>query len=386
MTLASLAARRALASPARAALTVLGVAVATASFGFLETAVSAYYAGVSASARDRLVTRNAASLAVPLPIAWRERIARVPGVTHVAAADWFGGVYRDEKNYFINLAVDAEPFLALFPEYLLDDDQRRAFLADPAGCVVGDKLARKYGWRPGDRVTLRGTLFPGDWTFTIRGIYRPRDRSTIATQMFFHIRYVDENSAPELRGHALVYFVGVADAARSAETVEAIDATFRGDAVETLTESEKSFQLTFISMAGTVLGVLRAVSGVVLAILALILGSAIATSVRERTAEVAVMRALGFRGDVLALMVAVESAAMGLAGGGLGVAMAALLIRAFALFVDRNLGAFFPIFALDLSTVAAMLGAALGIAIAAALPPALRVARFPVAAALRRVG
>ncbi len=369
----------------RAALTIVGVAVAVAAFGFLRTALDAYRAGVDAASADRLVVRNRASLALPLPLGMRDKIAALPGVRGVAAADWFGGVYLDERNYFAQLAVDAAPFLQLFPEYLLSEEEKAAWLADPMGAVVGEKLARKYGWRAGDRVALRGTLFPGDWRFTIRGVYRARDASTIATQMFVHERTV-RDSDDDTRGKTLVYFVGLSDAARSAEVAAAIDARFAGSDVETLSESERSFQLTFVSMAGGVMNVLELISGFVLLIVALVLASTIAASVRERTTALAVLKAIGFRSRVVAALVAAESALTGLCGGALGLLLSVGLVRLFRVTIDRELGTFFPIFRLAPSTMAQMVGAGLALGLLASLPPALRALKLSVAASLRRIG
>src|SRR6478736_5581066 len=238
MTLVGLATRNALARRTRFLLTILGVAVTVATLGFLRTVIDAYYAGVDSAARERLVVRNAASLAVRLPIAYREKIAAVDGVTAVSPADWFGGIYIDEKNYFPQIAVDPEPFFTLFPEYLLSDEERQAWKADRAGAIVGYKLARRYGWQVGQVITLKGTLFPGEWPLTIRGIYKPRDPSTIATNLFLQWAYVDARSPPTQQGEALAYYVAVKDPAASAQVAAAIDERFRGGAAETLSESE----------------------------------------------------------------------------------------------------------------------------------------------------
>jgi putative ABC transport system permease protein len=384
LTHAGLLVRSAWRRPARAIGTMAGVAVAVAAFGFLRTAIRAYHAGVDASAKERLVVRSRASMAQRLPIAHGQKIARVPGVTRVAAADWFGGVYIDKKNFFLSLAVDAEPFLALFPEYLLSDQEKRDFLADRSGCIVGDKLARKYGWQPGTRVTLQGNMFPGDWTFTVRGVYRPRDASTIATQFFFHWAFLDERVGPEQHGEALAFFAGVDDSARAAEIAQAIDASFGESEIATLSESERSFQLTFISMAGMVLDVLRAICALLLVVITLVMAGAIATSVRERTSELAVMRTLGFGRGRLAALVAGEAALIAGLGGLIGLGFAELLVRSFSAFMDRSIGYFFPIFVLERDTALWVVAAALSLGLLAALVPAWRAFRLDVAQALRR--
>jgi len=378
MNLPTLTLRNAFSARARAILTILGVALASATFGFLRTAVEAYYAGVDSASRDRLVVRNAASLALRLPIADRAKIAAVEGVRHVAAADFFAGIYKEPKNYFANLAVDAEEFLAIYPEYLLSPAERAAWLADPTGCIVGDKLARMFGWQAGDRIVLRGTFFPGDWPMTIRGIYRPRDPTTLPTQLFFHHKYVSERETG--------LFAVSADGARSAEIAAAIDARLADGEQPSFTESERGFQLLFISMAGQVLAILRAVAAFMLLVLGLVLANAMASAVRERTAELAVMKAIGFRAGTLALLLACEGALLGALGGALGLGLCQALVRLFAAFMDANLGAFFPIFALRPSTAIELVGGAIAIGLFASLWPAWRAARLGVAAALRRVG
>ncbi len=370
--------------PARVLGTLAGVAVAVAAFGFLRTAILAYHAGVDASARERLVVRSRASMGQRLPIAPRDKIAQVPGVTRLSAADRFSGTYIDKKNFFLSLAVDPEPFLALFPEYLLSDTERRDFLADRSGCIVGDKLARKYGWTLGTRITLQGNMFPGDWTFTVRGIYRPRDASTMATQFFFHWQLLDERVGPEQHGEALAFFAGVDDPNRAAEIAQAIDARFGESDIATLTESERAFQLTFISMAGMVLDVLRAICALLLVVITLVMAGAIATSVRERTSELAVMRTLGFGRARLAALIAAEGALIAGAGGLLGLAFAELLVRSFSSAMDKSIGYFFPIFVLERTTIFMMLGAALALGLLASLVPAWRTFRINVAQALRR--
>lgn len=385
MTWAGVVVRNALAARARVALTIVGVALAAATFGFLRTAIDAYYAGVDAAARDRLVVRHASSMGLRLPVAYGARIAAVDGVQRVAAVDFFGGIYKEPKYYFANLAVD-DGFLDVYPEYRVAPAERAAYAADPAGCVAGEKLARMFGWHVGDRIVLKGTYFAGDWPLTIRAIYHPRDAATMATQLFFHHRYLDDGVPAEQKDQAGAFVVTVTDSGCAAQIAAAIDARLAGGAAPTLSESERSFQLLFISMAGQLLTVLRAVSGFMLVLLGLALANAMATAVRERTGELAVMKALGFRGRRLAAMIAAEGALIGAAGGALGLGLCALWVRLFASFMDRNLGAFFPIFALRGATMLLLVGGALAIGAAAAGLPAWRASRIAVAHALRRVG
>ncbi|HYD83662.1 MAG TPA: ABC transporter permease [Opitutus sp.] len=171
----------------RSALTVLGLVVAILSFGLLQTIVDAWYKGADAAAANRLVTRNAVSLVFPMPIHYRERIRAVEGVEGVAAANWFGGIYRDTSvaNFFPKFAVDPEPYFAMYPEYVLDPDQFRAFQRDRKGAIIGRKLALNHGFRIGEVIPVQGDIFPGNWEFTVRGIYDAGQASTDTSLMFF---------------------------------------------------------------------------------------------------------------------------------------------------------------------------------------------------------
>ncbi len=182
----------------RTFLTVLGITIAILAFGMLRTIVGAWYAGVEASSATRLVTRNAVSLVFFLPISYKEKIRQVPGVTEVGYSDWFGGIYIEEKNFFPNFATDAKTAMELFPEFLVPEDQKNAFMHDRKGAVVGRKTAQRFGWKIGDLVTLKGTIFPGNWEFVIRAIYRGAQKSTDETQFFFHWNYLNE--VPEKNG------------------------------------------------------------------------------------------------------------------------------------------------------------------------------------------
>jgi putative ABC transport system permease protein len=386
MNLPVLALRNVRRNRTRTVLTIFGVMIAIFAFGFLRTVIRAYYSGAEAASKERLVTRNAVSLVVPLPLAYKQKIQRVPGVTSVASANWFGGVYKDPKNFFATFAVDAAEFLALYPEYILAPAQRQAFLADPTGAIAGRKLADRYGWKVGDQITLQGSIYVGDWTFTLRGIYEPREHNTDTTQFFFHWKYLDERQPTEMRGLVGLYFVGLADPQRSPQVAQAIDATFKGSQMEALTESERAFQLGFISMVSVVIRALKVVSAFVFVIVALILGNTIAMSVRERGAEIAILKSLGFTGGRLAQVIIIESMAVAFLGGLFGLALSMPVIHAFGKFIEATVGSMFPVFELSGATVAMMVLLSISMGLLAALLPAVRTARLTVAAALRRVG
>ncbi len=163
--------RNAFHNKLRSSLTILGIAVAILAFGLLRTVISSFYAGVEAASTSRLVTRNAISIIFPLPISYTEKIRQVEGVRMVSYGNWFGGIYINEKNFFPNFCVEPHTYFALYPEFVLEEKQKKAFLADRKGAVAGQKLAAKYGWKIGDTITLKGTIYPGNWDFVLRAIY-----------------------------------------------------------------------------------------------------------------------------------------------------------------------------------------------------------------------
>ena len=183
--------RNALRHKLRTGLTVLGLLVAFLSFGLLQTIVDAWYVGAERAAPDRLITRNAVSLVVPLPVHYRDKIRAVEGVKTVAAVNWFAGVYQEPKNFFPQFAIEPVPYLSMYPEYRIPEDELRAFLRDRKGAIVGRKLSDIYGFKVGDVVPLKGTIFPGTWEFVVRAIYDGADSRTDTSQFFFHWDYLN---------------------------------------------------------------------------------------------------------------------------------------------------------------------------------------------------
>ena len=376
--------KNALRHKLRTALTVAGIVVAISAFGLLRTVIDAWYAGANASSSARLVTRNAVSLVFALPLTYADRIRQVSGVAAVSWANWFGGVYISERNFFPQFAVDAPTYLEIYPEFVLSAEEKKAFFGDRQGAIVGRKLADLYGWKVGDQIPLRGTIFPGTWTFNLRGIYDGATKSTAESQMLFHWSYLNETLKKRFpkRGEQVgVLIEQLKDPDDAAAVSQAIDATFKNSLAETLTETENAFQLGFVAMSEAILLAIQAVSFVVIVIIMAVMANTMAMTARERGAEYATLKALGFGGGFVALLIFCESVLIALLGGGAGIALTFPIANAFR----ESLGTFFPIFYISDQTIAMQLGAALLIGIVAALFPAWHAARMRVVDGLRAV-
>jgi putative ABC transport system permease protein len=368
----------------RTALTMVGIVVAITAFGLLRTIVDAWYAGADATSSARLITRNAISLVFSLPLNYAQKIRQVPGVASVSWANWFGGVYITESNFFPQFAVDAPTYLEMYPEYVLKADEKKAFLVDRQGVIVGRKLANEYGWKVGDQIPIRGTIYPGTWTFTLRAIYDGADAKVDETQFLFHWQFLNESIKQRYprRGDQIgVYVVEIRDPAQAAEISERIDATFKNSLAETLTETEKAFQLGFVAMTEAILIAIEAVSFVVIVIIMAVMANTMAMTARERYAEYATMKAIGFSNGFVAMLICIESIAIALAGGILGILLTFPLAEAFG----SKMGTLFPVFYVSESTVLMQLAAALAIGLVAAGVPAWRAARIRIVDGLRAV-
>src|SRR5258707_10907332 len=222
--------KNALRHKLRTALTIVGIVVAITAFGLLRTVIDAWYAGANASSSARLVTRNAVSLVFSLPLTYAQKIRQVDGVNAVSWANWFGGVYISERNFFPQFAIDAPTYLEIYPEFVLSPEEKKAFLTDRQGAIAGRKLAEQYGWKVGDQIPLRGTIFPGTWTFNLRGIYDGVERTTDELTFFFHWNYLNERvrkAFPRRADQAGVFVIGLADPGAAAQVATEVDATFR---------------------------------------------------------------------------------------------------------------------------------------------------------------
>jgi len=371
--------------PLRLLLTIAGVAVAVIAFGLLRTLVELWYLGAESSSSTRLITRNSISLVFSLPISYKEKIRQVQGVEKVANANWFGGIYKTEKNFFPNFAVDPQNYLDLYPEFVLSPEERGAFLRDRKGAVAGRKLAAKHGWKIGDQITLKGTIFPGQWEFVLRGIYRGAQRTTDESQFFFHWNYLNETLKQTMARRADqtgIFVIGVKKADQAAEAAEAVDAQFKNSLAETLTETEKAFQLSFVAMTEAIVIAIQIVSYVVIVIIMVVAANTMAMTARERIAEYATLKALGFGPFHIGGVIFGESLAISLAGGALGIA----LTFPAAGWIETELSQFFPVFHVTTVTVLLDLAAATVVGSVAAIFPTWRGVTIRVADGLRRIG
>jgi putative ABC transport system permease protein len=369
----------------RTFLTVLGVAVAILAFGLLRTVVSAWYAGVEASSASRLVTRNAVSLVFPLPLSYREKIRQVDGVKMVSYGTWFGGIYIDEKHFFANYAVEPKTYLEMYPEFIIPPGQMAAFLRDRKGAVAGRKLANRYGWKIGDIITLKGTIFPGNWDFNLRGIYRGRDRTVDETAFFFQWDYLNEALKKTGRTWADQvgwYMVEIADPNIAADVSLRIDKMFKNSFAETLTETEKAFQLSFISMTEAIVIAIQLVSFMIIFIIMAVVANTIAMTARERIGEYAIFKTLGFGAFHISGLVFGESLIITMTGASLGI----ILTFPAANIFSKALSQFFPIFNVAHETIVMDVIAALIVACVAAIFPSWRAVKIRVADGLRRIG
>ncbi len=369
----------------RTALTVLGMAVAILAFCLLRTVVEAWYAGVEAASPNRLVCRNAVSIIFTLPLSYRQKILQVEGVTQVAYANWFGGIYIDERHFFPRMAVGPEVFFDLFPEILMPEEQLKAFHRQRNACIAGRKLIEEYGWKLGDTITLTGNIYPGEWRFVLRGIYRGATKTVDETQFFFHWDYLDESLKKQSSGRSGMvgwYAVQIRDPSRAGAISQAIDAMFKNSWAETLTETEKAFQVGFVAMTEAIVTAIRVVSFVVIGVILVILANTMAMTARERLWEYAVLKTLGFGNGFLWVLIAGESVAISLAGGLLGTLLSFPIAGVFA----QRLGTLLPIFHISLQTILLNFVVSIAIGLIAALLPAWRACRVKIAEALTHVG
>ena len=370
-----------LRSKRRTFLTVSSIAIALFLFCTLRTVMTSLDASLRAADDTRLVVRHAASLVFPLPLAYRDRLEQVPGVHAVGWGNWFGGYYQDPKNQFAQFAVDPERFLRIYPEIILPPDQRAAFLAERTACIAGEDVAARYGWKIGDVIPITGTIYAGEWRFTLRGIYKGRTEDIDENTIYFHWDYLNESVMEPMRNYVGIYWLRL-DSADLAPAVSArVDELFRNSPQPTRTETESAFQAGFISMVGNVSLLLTILGSAILFAIMLVTINTMMMAARERMTEIAVLKTLGFGDGLVLRLVAGESLLLSLAGGVLGCGAAYVVFHN----LDFTAGGFFPNFRVLPGTVAIGLLLSLVIGALSAAVPAWRAGRLEIAGALRKV-
>jgi putative ABC transport system permease protein len=370
----------------RSVLTILGIGVAVMAFALLRTVVTAWYAGVEASAANRLITRHAVSFVFPLPLAYRDRIARVPGVNKVTYAIWFSGVYVDKNQFFARLAVDSETFFDVYPEFLVDKEQFEVFKRERNAAIIGIDIAQRYNLKIGDIMPVEGDIFPGQWEFVVRGIYTPRDQTTDPATMMFHYQYIEERirqEMPHRAGEIGWYIVRIDDPENSAAISEEIDKLFANSRAETKTETERAFQQSFLSAASAIITAMNIMSFVIIGIILLVLGNTMVMSARERTHEYAVLKALGFSAAQIFFLIAGESLILSLLGSALGLGVTLPAVAGFEKALPKG---WFPVFYIKPETVIMACAAGLLVGVVASLIPMRRVVTTRIVEGLRYVG
>ena len=379
----------------RTVLTMASVTVALFLFCTLGGVLDTLQESIKVGSESRLVVRNKISLVQWIPMAYRQRIQSVPGVKLVAVQNWFGGQDpADTRGFFAQFGVD-DPYMAIYgkdfdivqhspaqaqvaiPEGV--DPKLAAFYAERTACVIGEKLLLKKGWKIGQTITIAGTIFPGDWPFTIRAVYRAKNKSFGEEVLFFHYKYLSEKG---MGGQEAVgtYVLELSDPSQASAVIRAIDSQFENAAPATLTETEQAFSAGFVSMYGNVPFVLRVIGLAIVFSILLIAANTMMTAIRERTSEFGVLKTLGFTDGAVFGMVVAEAAVITLGGGLLGALGAKFLVDGAAM-----TGGFLPPMSVYWSTVITGIAIAVVIGAVSGLIPAFQASRLRIVDALRRV-
>lgn len=368
----------------RTSLTILSIVVAFTLFGFLSAIKQALAGGISLAGANRLITRHRVSIIQMLPASYKQRIERIPGVSGATHFTWFGGAFQDSKHFFPQMPVEPEKFLELHPEFLLPAEARAAWFRTRTGAIVGRKLANQFGWKTGDRVPIRSNIWPKKdgnfvWDFEIVGIYDGKEKGTDTTQLFFHYDYFDE-ARGGMQGSVGWYAVRVENPAKAAELALAVDREFENSPAETKTETEGAFVQGFVSQVGNITLITVSILGAVFFTILLVTANTMAQSVRERTGELGVLKAIGFASWQVLLLVLAESCFLAIVGGTIGLGLAMLLTSG-----GDPTGGLLPLFFFPTHDVLIGIGISVLLGVFAGILPALQAMKLKVADALRRM-
>lgn len=367
----------------RLLLTVGSFAVALFLFTFLAVVKGAFSRGTELAGADRLIVINRTGLIQPIPLAYRDRIARIPGVKYVTHNNWFGGVYQDEKNFFPQFVIDPENQRQVMTEMRVPDEQWNNFVKDRQGAIAGANLAKKFGWKVGDRIPIKDALYgpTKTWEFNLDGVYKNDHPGGDESQFWLQWDYFYENIPAAIRGQAGWYVLKLDTPDDAVRVAKAIDTEFANSSTETKTETESAFQAGFAKQLGNIEFLILSIGGVVFFTLLLVTGNTMAISVRERTGELAVLKAIGYSDRFVLYFVLAESLVIALIGGliGLGLAMLAIPV------VGSALNGLLPPLLLSTAVLGGGLGFALLVGAASGLLPGIGAMRMRVVDALRRV-
>jgi putative ABC transport system permease protein len=370
----------------RTALTILGIAIAVIAFGLLRTVVTAWYVGIEGSQADRLITRHSVSFIFPLPYSYLDKIKQIPDVENVCFFNWFGGIYIDKNQFFARFAADANTVFDVYPEFVVDKNEKENFMKERNACIVGRDIAKQYGFKVGDIITLEGDIFPGRWDFVVKGIYQPKYKYTDATAMIFHWDYLNERVTEEFpeRANEIGWFaVRIKNPNDAAKVSNQIDALFKNSPAETKTETERAFQQGFFAATSAIVEGMNAISFIIVGIIMLVLGNTMIMAARERTREYAVFKTLGFSGRHLVELIMGESLFISALGGGVGLMLTFPIVAFFESVLPKG---FFPIFQVETITVILAVTAIITIGIISSIFPIQRALRTQIVEGFRFVG
>ncbi len=370
----------------RTSLTLLSILVAFVLFGLLSAIQQALTGGVQIEGADRLIVRHKVSLINLLPVSYKERMERIPGVVLATHQTWFGGVYQDPKNWFMQNPVVPEEFLSMHPEMILAPDQMKAWLQTRTGAIVGRKSAERFHWKIGDKVPIQTPIWSKAdgshvWEFDIVGIFDGKDKNTDTTPLFFRYDYFDEARQGNAKGQVGWYTIRVKDPAKAAEVAKLVDLEFENSATETKTEPEGAFIQGWAKQIGNIVFIVAAILGMVFFTILLVTGNTMAQSVRERTGELGVLKAIGFTNGQVVMLVMAESCLISVLGGVLGLGLAFLIVPG----VARAMSGLLPLFFMPTRALFVGLGISIVLGFVTGIIPALLAMRLRVADALRRM-
>jgi putative ABC transport system permease protein len=366
----------------RLILTIGSFAVALFLFAFLSIVRGAFLGNAELASANRLVTINRTSIINLIPLSYKDKILRIPGVSYVTHNNWFGGIYQNENNFFPQFVIDPETQRQVFPELVVPDDQWANFLKDRQGAIAGAKTAKRFGWKVGDRIPIKTTLYGGGaWEFNLVGIYHGTRAQDDETQFWFQWDYFEEKIPAAVKGQIGWYVIRIAKPEDAPRIAKAIDSQFENSPNETKTEAESAFAANWVKQFGNIQFLIVTIGAVVFFTLLLVTGNTMAISVRERTAELAVLKAIGYSDRAILFFVLAESLAIALFGGLLGLLLAVVATPVLA----TALASMLPNLALPGSILAMGLVVALVVGVAAGLLPGIGAMRMRVVNALRRV-